>query len=151
MIPSLQKKHIAISFTIIFLLALFAYSRTFNGEFQFDDDTSVIENPYVNGASKYSLHDLLSVLRAGGRPFTAITFALNYGFGGLDVRWYHITNFLIHIFNGILVFYLAFFTFNSPKLQSPYHSRALCRLNCYGAISSASNSDRSSKLYIPEI
>ena len=71
MIPSLQKKHIAISFTIIFLLALFAYSRTFNGEFQFDDDISVIENPYVNGASKYSLHDLLSGIGSGGRPFTA--------------------------------------------------------------------------------
>ncbi|MEK6582025.1 MAG: tetratricopeptide repeat protein, partial [Nitrospirota bacterium] len=124
MIPSLQKKHIAISFTIIFLLALFAYSRTFNGEFQFDDDTSVIENPYVNGASKYSLHDLLSGIASGGRPFTAITFALNYGFGGLDVRGYHITNFIIHIFNGALIFSIVLLTMRSSKLPAHYTARA---------------------------
>ncbi|TAL27286.1 MAG: hypothetical protein EPN94_01830, partial [Nitrospirae bacterium] len=119
-----QGKHVIIVFTVIFLLTLFAYSRTFNGEFQFDDDISVVGNPYVNGASKYSLHNLLSDIASGGRPFTAITFALNYRFGGLDVRWYHITNFLIHIFNGILVFYLVLFTFNSPKFSNSYHSRA---------------------------
>ena len=124
MTHSVQKKHIAIIFVIILLLSFFAYSNTFNGEFQFDDDISVVGNPYVNGASKYSLHNLLSGIASGDRPFTAITFALNYRFGGLDVRWYHITNFLIHIFNGILVFYLALFTFNSPKLPGSYHSRA---------------------------
>lgn len=125
MTHSMQKKHIAISFIIIFLLTLFAYSRTFNGEFQFDDDTSVIENPYVNGASKFSWHNLAGSIGNGTRPFTTITFALNYKLGGLDVRWYHLTNFIIHIFNGALIFSLVLLTMRSPKLPARYTDRAL--------------------------
>jgi len=125
MTHSVQKKHIAIIFVIIFLLSLFAYSRTFNGEFQFDDDISVIENPYVNGASKFSWPNLADRIRNGTRPFTTITFALNYQMGGSDVRWYHITNFLIHLFNGILIFYLVLLTMRSPKLLAPDQRRAL--------------------------
>ncbi len=125
MIPSFQKKHIAISFIIIFLLTVFAYSRTFNGEFQFDDDTSVIENPYVNGASKFSCRDLAGSIGNGARPFTTITFALNYKLGVLDVRWYHLTNFLIHIFNGLLIFGIVLLTMRSPKLPAHYADRAL--------------------------
>ncbi|MFA4827673.1 MAG: tetratricopeptide repeat protein [Thermodesulfovibrionales bacterium] len=124
MTHSVQKKHIAIIFVIIFLLSLFAYSRTFNGEFQFDDDTSVIENPYVNGASKFSWHNLAGSIGNGARPFTAITFALNYQFGGLDVRWYHITNFIIHIFNGALIFSIVLLTMRSSKLPAHYTARA---------------------------
>ncbi|MDO9287759.1 MAG: tetratricopeptide repeat protein, partial [Thermodesulfovibrionales bacterium] len=118
------KGRIVIFLLIIFLLSFLAYSRTFNGEFQFDDDISVIENPYVNGASKFSWHNLAGSIGNGARPFTAITFALNYQFGGLDVRWYHITNFIIHIFNGALIFSIVLLTMRSSKLPAHYTARA---------------------------
>ncbi|MDP3111224.1 MAG: tetratricopeptide repeat protein, partial [Thermodesulfovibrionales bacterium] len=60
----------------------------------------------------------------GARPFTAITFALNYQFGGLDVRWYHITNFIIHVFNGALIFSIVLLTMRSSKLPAHYTARA---------------------------
>src|SRR3989338_11056003 len=121
---NLQKKYIIIAFAVIFLLSIFSYSRTFNGEFQFDDDTSVIENPYVNGASKFSWHNLAGSVGNGARPFTAITFALNYQFWGLDVRGYHLTNFFIHIFNGLLISGIVLLTMRSPKLPARYADRA---------------------------
>ncbi|KAF0146401.1 MAG: hypothetical protein FD156_69 [Nitrospirae bacterium] len=122
---NLQKKYIIIAFAVIFLLSIFSYSRIFNGEFQFDDDTSVIENPYVNGASKYSCRNLAGSIGNGSRPFTTITFALNYKLGGLDVRWYHLTNFFIHIFNGLLISGIVLLTMRSPKLPADYADRAL--------------------------
>lgn len=104
------------SLLCLILLSVIAYSNTFNGEFQFDDDISVIGNPYVNDISRFL--GLNPVEGISGRPVTTFTFALNHRFGGLDVRWYHITNFLIHIFNGILIFYLVLLTMNSSKLTA---------------------------------
>lgn len=117
-------------YTVIFLagivlLSVLAYSNTFLGEFQFDDDSSVVENPYVTDISKFSGLNLAGSAGNGFRPVTAITFALNYQFGRLDVRWYHITNFIIHIFNGMLIFYLVLLTMRSPKLPVSTHSRSL--------------------------
>ena len=117
--------HIIIFLIIVLLLLFFAYSKTFNGEFQFDDDTSVIENPYVTDISEISGLNLIDSMVGGVRPVTAITFALNYRFGGFDVSWYHLTNFLIHVFNSTLIFYLVLLTASSPKLPATYHDRAL--------------------------
>ena len=103
-------------------MALFGYSRTFR-ELQLRRGI-VIENPYVNGASKFSWHNLAGSIGNGARPFTAITFALNYQFGGLDVRGYHLTNFFIHIFNGLLILGIVLLTMRSPKLPACYADRA---------------------------
>lgn len=97
-------------------LVIFTYSNTFNGEFQFDDEAVVVNNPYVKGISQFSLSNIVEAVKSGSRPFTTFTFALNYRFGGLDVKGYHIANLLIHIINGILIFYLVLLTMNSPKL-----------------------------------
>ncbi len=124
MIFSPHTKHVSIAFLIIFLLLFIAYSGTFNGEFQFDDEPSTIENPYVIDASKSLKLRFPDDAASGVRPVTALTFALNYRLGGLDVRWYHATNFLIHIFNGILVFYLALLTMRSSQLPMTYREKS---------------------------
>lgn len=113
-----QKRYILISILIFFLFLIFAYSNTFNGEFQFDDDAIVIRNPYVKDISKFFEVNPLINISSGGRPVTTFTFSLNYYFGGFDVRWYHITNLLIHISNGILIFYLVLLAMKSPKLTA---------------------------------
>ncbi len=113
-----------ISIAVLFMVIL-AYSRTFKGEFQFDDITSVIENPYVNNMSKYLERDPLSFITGRDRPVATFTFALNYRFGGLDVTWYHVTNFIIHILNGLLIFYLVLLTMQSHKLTTAYRERGL--------------------------
>jgi tetratricopeptide (TPR) repeat protein len=43
------------------------------------------------------------------RPLAYISFALNYYFGGYEVSGYHAVNTVIHVINGILVYFLSFF------------------------------------------
>jgi protein O-mannosyl-transferase len=108
---------------LVFIVTIFAYSNVLDGEFQFDDDLAVTGNPYVTGSSRFSWNNLGENAAKGVRPFTTITFALNYRFGGLDTRWYHATNLAIHLFNGLLLFVFVLRTFRSPKLPDSFSSR----------------------------
>jgi len=48
---------------------------------------------------------------ASNRPVANISFALNYYFGKYDVTGYHVVNIIIHLINGILVYFLALIIF----------------------------------------
>ncbi len=95
--------------TVTFLAAcvLVVYSNTFNSTFHFDDTTQIVEN--------YKLRDLknLPEIIKGQRGVTMATFALNYAAGGVNAAGYHVVNTLIHIINGILVYFLLFRTFRT--------------------------------------
>jgi len=81
-----------------------------SGPFIFDDQANILSNPYI------SIHQLdwstlyLSAASGSagplGRPIPMVTFALNYFFsGGFDHTFgFKLTNLLIHIINGFLVF-----------------------------------------------
>ncbi len=92
----------AVSFLVAAVLIV--YSNTFNAAFHFDDTPQIIEN--------YKLRDLknLGNIIMGPRGVTMATFALNYAAGGTDVTGYHVVNTVIHIINGILVYFLLFHT-----------------------------------------
>ncbi|MFC1581960.1 hypothetical protein ACFL4W_00340 [Planctomycetota bacterium] len=96
--------HLAALLAII-LLNLAAYANSFRAEWQFDDYPNIVEN--------YSLHiDNFSELKnAHNREQQGInrivcfyTFALDHLFHGLDVAGWHLTNVLIHISAGMLVY-----------------------------------------------
>jgi hypothetical protein len=88
--------------SVLAVAVLIVYSNTFNATFHFDDTPNIIEN--------YELRDIknLPKIIMGPRGVTKATFALNYAIGGLNVAGYHIVNTLIHIINGILVYFLLF-------------------------------------------
>jgi hypothetical protein len=48
------------------------------------------------------------------RIVTYFTFAINYRLGGLNVAGYHMTNTMIHVLNGILVYLLVLITIKAP-------------------------------------
>ncbi|WKZ31659.1 MAG: tetratricopeptide repeat protein [Thermodesulfobacteriota bacterium] len=109
------RTRVAILLAVALILSVLAYSNTFTGEFQFDDDGTVAENPYVTDIGNFrGLH--LKSFVDGIRPVATFTFAVNYYFWGLDVLPYHLTNFAVHAVCGLLVFYLAFLTARSPGL-----------------------------------
>ena len=43
-----------------------------------------------------------------------LSFALNYHFGGVDVKGYHLANLFIHIANALLVYFFVKLTFKTP-------------------------------------
>lgn len=111
---------------LILLFGLLTYSNNYHGEFIFDDFPAIIDNPAIQ-----SLSSLGSILRPvpdggplAGRPVPALTIALNYALGGLDVRGYHLLNNLIHIFAAMALFALVRATLLLPKFAPVYRKRA---------------------------
>lgn len=92
---------IPLQLLLITIIALIAYSNTFQAPFVFDDQTSITENPVI--------HDLSRFLSGAGYSYNPrrfigyLTLALNYKAGGVNVAGYHIANLAIHILNGWLV------------------------------------------------
>lgn len=98
-----MRKHFFFILTIL-LLGILPYSRTFRGAFVFDDITGIVQKEAI-----HDLGDIHAVWDANHSRFlTNLSFAVNYHFGGLRVEGYHIVNSLIHLINGVLVYWFVF-------------------------------------------
>ncbi len=98
---------------VLFFLSVLVsliYSNTFSSSFHFDDEDSIVENPWIK-----KLSNVLDF--SGSRYVGFLSFALNYHFGQLDVFGYHLVNLLIHITNGFLVYTLVRLVFRTPLMR----------------------------------
>ena len=84
------------------LCGIVAYSDSFRGPFIFDDIDAILNNPHVNRALPDSGRNPPTTL--SGRPVLWASFAANYAIGGMRVEIYHITNLLIHVSCGTVLF-----------------------------------------------
>ncbi|MEO8746985.1 MAG: hypothetical protein ABI379_04905, partial [Rhodanobacter sp.] len=82
-----------------------------HGAFLFDDYPNIVDNHGVqpHDASVPSLvrAALSSPSSEFKRPLASLSFAANYLAAGLNPYWMKLTNLLIHLLNGLLVFWLA--------------------------------------------
>ena len=78
---------------ILFFLGLAIYYQSFAFDFVFDDKMFIVNNPYIKDFK--DIH-LMWVSFPKTRLIGTYSFALNYFFGQLDPRGYHIFNFVIH-------------------------------------------------------
>lgn len=107
-------RHYGLVVALICLTAAVIYSNTFQAPFVFDDQYTIQENEKIRNLHNFYTPDVLRT----PRPLVDYTFALNYHFGKLQVFGYHLFNLLIHIANGILVFFLSQALFR--KLSGAY-------------------------------
>ncbi len=93
-----------LSIILIATVAIIIYSNSFYAPFHFDDQPTIVEN--------YTVHrfDLKEIFSTSTRPVLDITFALNYYFGKLDVFGYHLINIILHIANGIILYFILLWT-----------------------------------------
>lgn len=108
----------------IVVVGLLAFSNNYGGEFIFDDFDTVVENPSIQTFSPFwtplwSGADTPNT-PLSGRPLVALTFALNFAAGGLDVRGYHLVNNLIHILAAVALFGLIWHTLLLPKFSTRF-------------------------------
>ena len=95
--------------TALYLIGLTVYSNSLGGPFIFDDYPNIRDNASI----RMTRVDIDSLYRAGfespseRRPLANISFALNYYFGDYNVLGYHLVNVLVHISNGVLVYFLV--------------------------------------------
>lgn len=103
--PALRKFSSLLGAAWVLLVTGVAYHNSLSGPFVLDDSSSI-----TNNLSLRSLSPLQGVFfpsaecTVAGRPFANLTFALNYAFGGTDVRGYHGVNLLIHACSALLLF-----------------------------------------------
>ncbi len=78
-----------------------AYSNSLTNGFAYDDNTTIRSNPGIR-----SFSGVLSLL-SPYRPMRWITFGLDYRLWKLNPIGYHVTNLLLHVICGLLVFLVA--------------------------------------------
>ena len=98
---------------IIILLGIIIYSNSSDCSFHFDDNPNIVNNESIRN---------LSDVKAWWnfyptRPVGFFTFALNYHFNQLDVKYYHHVNLIIHLINAFLVWQLTLLIFSCPALK----------------------------------
>lgn len=105
---SLKKNFFSV--LLITILATIIYSNSFDVPFHFDDKDAIVEN--------YDIHqfNLKKIFTKSTRPILDITFALNYYFGKLDVFGYHLVNIILHIANGVMLYFILLWTINDFKV-----------------------------------
>jgi hypothetical protein len=94
-----------------FALTIAVYWPGLSGGFLFDDYPNIVENQGVqpHDASFSSLVGaaLSSPSSEFKRPLSSLSFAANYLATGLDPYWMKLTNLVIHLLNGLLIFLLT--------------------------------------------
>lgn len=107
-----------------FAITLAVYWPGLSGGFLFDDYPNIVDNKGVqpHDASLPSLVGaaLSSPASDFKRPLASLSFAINYLATGLDPYWMKLTNLLIHLLNGWLVYLLSLALLRSdPARQHP--------------------------------
>ena len=114
---ALRPRALLAAIATVLLAAFAAYHNTFALPFVFDDNIVVVDNTTIR-----DLRAVATVLGtphdgsgAAGRPMVNLSLALNYAWGGLDVRGYHIFNLLLHSASALLLFALVRRTLLQPR------------------------------------
>jgi hypothetical protein len=116
-----------LSILLIATLAVIIYSNSFYASFHFDDIPAIVEN--------YAIHrfDLKEIFSTSTRPVLDLTFALNYYFGKLNVFGYHLVNLMLHIANGVMLYFILLWTVKSVNSVNPVNPRNL-RIPLYASL-----------------
>ncbi|HOY31095.1 MAG TPA: tetratricopeptide repeat protein [Bacteroidales bacterium] len=98
---------------IIVVLGILIYSNSFKGSFYFDDNIHIVDNSKIR-----NLNDVKTWWNySPNRPISMFSFVLNYHFNQLDAWYYHLVNLIIHLINGLLVWWLTLLLFSAPGLK----------------------------------
>src|SRR3989339_224094 len=116
-INTIRKPNSLMGFAIglVVIATIIVYHNSLKAPFIFDDKAKIVNNPDIQQLSnlktkliyKYSENNKVFERNDPSRPLVYLTFTLNYYFGKLNPFGYHLFNLIIHIFNAILVFFLA--------------------------------------------
>lgn len=84
---------------LLVLAGSVAYLNSLSAPFLFDDFFHIVQNHRIRDLAQPAV-----VLGGTARPLTALTLAVNYALGGLDVRGYHLFNLAVHLLAGLVLF-----------------------------------------------
>jgi tetratricopeptide (TPR) repeat protein len=117
-----ERRSAAIYASLIVAAGIACYANSLSGPFIFDDRIALVENPSIR-----SVQSALNSVRdspLAGRPLVALSFALNYRVGGLEVWGYHFVNIAIHLCTALLLFGVVRRTLLLPRLSDRFGASA---------------------------
>lgn len=102
--------------TLVFILvstAIIVFSNSLGNSFIWDDWAVIVWNDIISSLKNLPLFFTSSLSFANARltyecyrPFAITTYAVDYYFWGANAFGYHLSNLVIHILNGVLLFFL---------------------------------------------
>lgn len=133
-LPQKQRiKHSSFFFLIplsILGWGLILYSNSFQGGFYYDD------KPWIT--ANLAIRDITNIPNiwnfSKSRFLTALSFALNYHFGGFRIFSFHLVNIVIHILTSLGVFFLVRLTFQTPRMSKAPLSQEVDTLSWMSAL-----------------
>jgi tetratricopeptide (TPR) repeat protein len=115
-----------LAIVVLLIAGVVAYHNCFSAPFLFDDDPSIADNPTIR--KLWPPWEALSPPATGAsvtsRPVVNYSFAINYAFGGLDVRGYHAVNLAIHLCAALALFGIIRRTLQQSVLGSRFGNHA---------------------------
>jgi tetratricopeptide (TPR) repeat protein len=119
-----KKRKILSASVLLSALAFIIYANAINGGFVWDDEILVQDNPAIRDWSKIS--DIFTQDMGGKedaspygfyRPFTIMTYAINWAFAGPGVQIYHLTNIILHILVALSIYFLVRLLFKDVSIS----------------------------------
>ncbi len=110
---------------LLILLGALAYANALDIPFVYDDLEAIVQNEHIR-----QLWPLSQALTApdesptSGRPVVSLSFALNYAFGGLVPRGYHLVNIALHIMSTLTLYGLLRRTLTSSRIREDFGAAA---------------------------
>jgi len=118
------KVNIRLAIILIVLSVMLIYANSLKNSFVWDDAIVIAENSFVKSwknfpaifskayLTPFSQIEYLGINSAGSgetsyRPVVTLSYFIDYSIWKLNPFGYHLTNILLHIFNVILLFFLA--------------------------------------------
>lgn len=102
-----KQNHIVLIWLVLILVTLAVYWQVTGHEFiNFDDDLYVAKNSNIkNGITSESIIWAFTTLSTGNwHPLTWLSHMLDIQFFGMNPRWHHFINLLLHVVNTLLLF-----------------------------------------------
>jgi len=104
-----RARWVRLAWLAVALIAVVAYWPGLGGDFWFDDNPNIVRNAAVKIQS-LRVSDLLQAWGSSldpfprSRPLAMLTFGVNHAVGGLDPFGFKLTNLLLHVVTGTLLF-----------------------------------------------
>ncbi len=101
---------VVLSIIVITVITALSLMPVLKSDFvMWDDDEYVLNNKFIRSLSFDNLKNIFSRGFVGCYcPFAILTYSLEYRFFNLNPFWYHLTNYMLHIVNTLLVFCIIY-------------------------------------------
>ncbi|NCQ65805.1 MAG: hypothetical protein COZ34_04035 [Candidatus Pacebacteria bacterium CG_4_10_14_3_um_filter_34_15] len=131
---------------ILLIIGLLAYLPSLKNSFLWDDEQFIYNNSYVKNFELKKIFTENTIAGAGEtssyyRPLTTLSFAIDHQIWGLNPIGFHLTNTLLHVLTGIILFTLliylgisknASFWISAIFLAHPIQTEAVVYANSRG-------------------